>query len=179
MIRIRIDTFTFDKITKGVRANLIEKLSHFGGTAGLFNGFTIICIFEILAFCITLVLNCCKTMVKKSNVEIEEFDKCEDEKPNDSIKKTLDNMSRKYEELKQLAFVKRTKMIEKNQKLITMTSIWTEQGGRINENATKLEAKEKELALQRNMLDEDTKMIEALEKELKKKLEIDFNGKKY
>ena len=43
----------------------------------------------------------------------------------------------------------------------------------------KLEAKEKELALQRNMLDEDTKMIEALEKELKKKLEIDFNGKKY
>ena len=74
MIRIRIDTFSFDKITKGIRANLMMKLSHFGGTAGLFNGFTTICIFELLAFGISLITNYYKNKKIVSNVaEVEKI----------------------------------------------------------------------------------------------------------
>ena len=69
MIRIRFGTFSFDKITKGVKANLFDKLSHFGGTAGLFNGFSIICVFEFLAFGIFFFIEICsRKKAKKSNV---------------------------------------------------------------------------------------------------------------
>ena len=57
IIRIRFASISFDKITKDVSANLIDKLSHFGGTAGLFNGFSIISVFEILVFILTLLIN--------------------------------------------------------------------------------------------------------------------------
>ena len=52
------DTFTFDKITKGIKANWIDKIAHFGGTAGLFNGFAIIAAFEFIAFGFALLIQC-------------------------------------------------------------------------------------------------------------------------
>merc|ERR1712208_91456 len=100
MIRIRIDTFSFDKITKGVKANLMEKLSHFGGTAGLFNGFTIICIFELIVFGITLIRNYFKNMKKGSNVvvapQIQENEKAKGEK-----RRIIFEVLKKFEHLKQ------------------------------------------------------------------------------
>ena len=69
MIRIRFGTFSVDKITKGVKANLFDKLSHFGGTAGLFNGFSIICVFEFFPFIIIFLMEICSgKKAKKSNV---------------------------------------------------------------------------------------------------------------
>ena len=38
MIRVRFGGFSLLKITKGLKANWVDKLSHFGGTAGLFSG---------------------------------------------------------------------------------------------------------------------------------------------
>ena len=88
MIRIRFGTFSFDKITKGVKANLFDKLSHFGGTAGLFNGFSIICVFEFLAFGIIFLMEICsRKKAKKSNVAtVTEF------QPNENMNQKLDNM---------------------------------------------------------------------------------------
>jgi len=173
MIRIRFDTFTFDRITKGVKANLMEKLSHFGGTAGLFNGFTIICIFELLTFGIALLSIYCKYEKKESNsVEVEEIQKYRNEKAHGSNKKNIDDMSRNFEGLKKEASIKRTKIIENDQKLKTMETALRVQRDRINENCQKLKAKEKELTLQRSMIDEDTQTLEALENELKKKVDI-------
>ena len=88
MIRIRFGTFSFDKITKGVKANLFDKLSHFGGTAGLFNGFSIICVFEFFAFGIIFLMEICsRKKAKKSNVvTVTEF------QPNENMNQKLDNM---------------------------------------------------------------------------------------
>ena len=88
MIKIRFGTFSFDKITKGVKANLFDKLSHFGGTAGLFNGFSIICVFEFLAFGIIFLMEICsRKKAKKSNVvTVTEF------QPNENMNQKLDNM---------------------------------------------------------------------------------------
>ena len=65
MIRIRFGTFSVDRITKSLRANMFDKLSHFGGTAGLFNGFTIISVFEFLGFGVSMLLVFYKLFMKK------------------------------------------------------------------------------------------------------------------
>ena len=48
MVRIRFGTFSFDRVTKLLKASWIDKLSHFGGTAGLFTGCSFISAFEFL-----------------------------------------------------------------------------------------------------------------------------------
>ena len=77
MIRVRFGTFSFDKITKGVKANLMEKLSHFGGTAGLFTGFSIVCVFEFFALGTGLLFNLYKFFKGRDEerhvIEVEEF----------------------------------------------------------------------------------------------------------
>ena len=65
MFRIRFDTFTIEKITKGVKATWIDKLSHIGGTVGLFNGFSFISVFEFLVFGIYMFINHCICFQKK------------------------------------------------------------------------------------------------------------------
>ena len=50
MIRISFHAKTFDTIQKDVRATTVDKLSHFGGTAGLFTGFSAISPVEFLFF---------------------------------------------------------------------------------------------------------------------------------
>ena len=44
---------------------MFDKLSHFGGTAGLFNGFTIISVFEFLGFGVSMLLVFYKFLMKK------------------------------------------------------------------------------------------------------------------
>ena len=61
MIRIRFGTFKLVNITKDVKAKWIDKVSHFGGTAGLFNGFAIIAIFEFIPLGIDFILQLCKS----------------------------------------------------------------------------------------------------------------------
>ena len=50
MVRISFRAKTFDTIRKDVRATTVDKLSHFGGTAGLFTGFSAISPVEFLVF---------------------------------------------------------------------------------------------------------------------------------
>ena len=110
MVRIRFGSFSFNKITKGIKANWFDKISHFGATAGLFNGFTIIALLELLAFLFICVLKClasliqfCKSVknkVKQSIIlEVKEFRPNEDIIANDDIKKTLNDMTQKFEAL--------------------------------------------------------------------------------
>ena len=95
MIRIRFGTFSVDKIAKGVKANLFDKLSHFGGTAGLFNGFSIICVFEFFPFIIIFLMEICSgKKAKKSNVvpvmEVQS---------NENMNQKIDDINQKLEAL--------------------------------------------------------------------------------
>ena len=98
MIRIRFGTFSVDRITKSLKANLEYKLSHFGGTAGLFNGFSIISVFEFLAFGVSLLILLYKFSFGKnqqSNVtKVKEF---QPQKKNNEA--NLCNFGQKFEAL--------------------------------------------------------------------------------
>ena len=48
MLRVRFGGFSVLKITKGLKANWVDKISHFGGTAGLLTGVSYITFFEII-----------------------------------------------------------------------------------------------------------------------------------
>ena len=56
MVRIRFGTFSFDRVTRLLKANLVDKLSHFGGTAGLFTGGSFFSVFEFLPLFMTLLI---------------------------------------------------------------------------------------------------------------------------
>ena len=77
LFRIHFGTFSYDIIKKDLKANLVDKLSHFGGTAGLFTGFSFITGFEIIVFVIMMLYNLylfVRNKHKISNVvEVEEF----------------------------------------------------------------------------------------------------------
>ena len=163
MIRFRFDTFSFDKIRKGVKVNLIDKFSHIGGTVGLLNGFSIIFLFELFAFGITSIFKFFKNKERGSNaVEVEETPLNDNENVNVDIQNKLYDMSKKFEKLEQ----DRYKMIESNQKLMSIQrDLWH----RMNEDNKKFIALEKELNIQRHIMDEDGQKLEALESELKKK----------
>ena len=111
MIRIRFGTFSFDKITKGVKANLFDKLSHFGGTAGLFNGFSIICVFEFFAFGISLFMKICSgKKAKKSNVV-----PVTENQPDDNRDQKIDDINQKLDNIMQM-FERELNMKVDNQK---------------------------------------------------------------
>ena len=165
IIKIRFDTFTFDKITKGVRANLMEKLSHFGGTAGLFNGFTIICVFEIIAFGITLIINYCMNKVKSSkDIEAEKIKKKENKQGKESadIKEQLEDIFKKFGNFKQELMMNRLDMNDESQKFKTMERELIVERHRMDEDAQKLKAMEKEFIAK----------IHKMENELKKNLDF-------
>ena len=82
MVRIRFDTYKFVNVTRDVKANWIVKISHFGGIAGLFNGFAIIAIFEFFPLGINLI-----TYLWKGG---EKYKKQPNEEPNFNDKMDLD-----------------------------------------------------------------------------------------
>ena len=96
MVRIRFDTSSFYKITKGVKTPLVDKIAHLGGTLGLFNGFSAVALFEFIPFGIALFIqqyNAWKTKEKLSNgSKVEVFQSNENNKANYDIKKKLDAM---------------------------------------------------------------------------------------
>ena len=109
--RIRFGSYTFDKITKDVKANVIDKLSHFGGTAGLFNGFSIISVFEILAFIFSLFFNLFIIGRKKDNptniVEVREAQTKTNENKDDVVDR-LDTMKQEL-----VIFEEKMNMVER------------------------------------------------------------------
>ena len=98
MIRIRFNTFTFEKITKAVKANWIDKFSYFGGTAGIFNGFSIICMFEFLVLVIHMCIKpciCVQSKDKESNIVKVQSNEKENQETDDEIRKELENTHQK------------------------------------------------------------------------------------
>ena len=98
MIRIRFGTFTFEKIKKAAKANWIDKLSHIGGTAGLFNGFSFISVFEFLIFVIYIFINhciCFQRKGKESNMVNVQSNREKNQEAEDDIREKLDEMTEK------------------------------------------------------------------------------------
>ena len=117
MIRVRFGTFSVDRITKSLKANLIDKLSHFGGTAGLFNGFAIISVFEFLAFGVSLLVGFYKSYIKKdkssSGIEAQVFESTEYKNIHEDIRNNL--LAKKLEAMETELNTYRHQMIESNQ----------------------------------------------------------------
>ena len=57
LVRIYIDTPTFDRITKDRAAKFVDMLSAIGGTMGLLTGFSIISGVEIVYFMVRILVN--------------------------------------------------------------------------------------------------------------------------
>ena len=57
LVRIYIDTPTFDRITKDRAAKFVDMLSAIGGTMGLLTGFSIISGVEIVYFIVRIFVN--------------------------------------------------------------------------------------------------------------------------
>ena len=102
MIRIRFGTFKLVYITKDVKAKWIDKVSHFGGTAGLFNGFAIIAIFEFISLGIDFIVKLCKIVKNKGKkpnvVKVEESE----ETNCPEIMNLLDDMAQNFEALENM-----------------------------------------------------------------------------
>ena len=98
VIRIRFGTFTLEKITKGVKANWIDKLSHIGGTAGLFNGFCFIFFFEFFVFVIHMFMKhciCFQRKDKESNIVKVQSNRKKNQETEDDIREKLDELTEK------------------------------------------------------------------------------------
>ena len=59
-VRIYFDTPTFDRITKDMAVKDADKLSTFGGTMGLFTGFSLISAVEFCYFAVQILYNAIK-----------------------------------------------------------------------------------------------------------------------
>ena len=101
MVRIRFGTFSFYKITKGVKTNLVDKIAHLGGTLGLFNGFTAIALFEFIPFGITFIIqqyNAWKNKGKQAVCsKVEVFRSNEKKETSNDTEKQLHDIAQKFE----------------------------------------------------------------------------------
>ena len=99
MIRIRFGTYTFDRVTRLLKANFVDKLSHFGGTAGLFTGGSFISVFELILFVVTLLIMLGQFLTNKikklKTVQAQESKANETEKTNEDIDKKFNNITQK------------------------------------------------------------------------------------
>ena len=57
VIRIFVDTATYEQITMDENAKFVDKLSAIGGALGLFSGFSIISAVEILYFAVKFIMS--------------------------------------------------------------------------------------------------------------------------
>ena len=99
MIRVRFGGFSLLKITKGLKANWVDKLSHFGGTAGLFSGVSYITLFEILEFIVIAFYVLCKYEKNKVKIskdpEAKKIQSKEYENTIEDLKKKFDAMEKR------------------------------------------------------------------------------------
>ena len=106
MLRVRFGGFSALKITKGLKANWVDKASHFGGTVGLFTGVSYITLFEVINIIIVSLGIPCKSKVK--DVEAK---KC----PCKENEKTIEDMKKKFEALERRLIVHDYTLIEETQ----------------------------------------------------------------
>ena len=101
MVRIRFDTYSFYKITKGVKTPLVDKIAHLGGTLGLFNGFSAVALFEFIPFGIALFIqqyNAWKNKGKPSNCsKVDVFQSNENKETSNDTEKQLHDIAQKFE----------------------------------------------------------------------------------
>ena len=99
MIRVRFGGFSLLKITKGLKANWVDKLSHFGGTAGLFSGVSYITFFEILEFIVIAFFALWKYKENKvkisKDLEAKKIQSKEYENTIEDLKKKFDAMEKR------------------------------------------------------------------------------------
>ena len=151
MIRVRFGGFSVLKITKGLKANWVDKLSHFGGTAGLFTGVSYITLFEILsiiAISIFMTLSSMGKKVQESNdVEAQKSQSKEYENEIQDLKKKLDDNAKKLDDNDKKFDVLEKRLIVHDYAMI--------------EDNPDFEAYKKELDILKNKVDAmDTKMME-------------------
>ena len=108
MVRIRFGTFSFDRVTRLLKANLVDKLSHFGGTAGLFTGGSFFSVFEFLPLFMTLLIMLFQFFTNKNKklktIQVEESKAKENEKnkfgvefhKNEDIDEKINDIARKF-----------------------------------------------------------------------------------
>ena len=99
MIRIRFGTSTFDRVTRLLKANFVDKLSHFGGTAGLFTGCSFISTFELIPLAVALLIMLGQFLTnrnKESKTDrVQEIKTKENEKTNEDIDHKLNAIIQK------------------------------------------------------------------------------------
>ena len=104
------------KITKGLKATWVDKLSHFGGTAGLFTGVSYITLFEILSILVISIIMTFTSKGKKvtesKDVEIQKSQAKEYENEIQDLKKKLDDNAKKFDALEKRLIVQDYAMIE-------------------------------------------------------------------
>ena len=64
-VKIMFNTPKFEKITKDRAAKFVDMISAIGGTVGLLTGFSVISGVEIIYYAARIMLNYCKTLIKK------------------------------------------------------------------------------------------------------------------
>ena len=69
-MRIYFDATTFDIVTKDRAAKFVDIISAFGGTLGLFTGFSIMSTFEIVYFGIKIILEIIRKKINKDKVKV-------------------------------------------------------------------------------------------------------------
>ena len=69
-VRIYFDATTFDIVTKDRAAKFVDMISAIGGTLGLFTGFSIMSVFELVYFGIKIILEAIKTNNSKRKVAV-------------------------------------------------------------------------------------------------------------
>ena len=106
MLRVRFGGFSALKITKGLKANWVDKASHFGGTVGLFTGVSYITLFEVINIIIISLGIPCKSKVKEVEAK-----KC----PCKENEKTIEDMKKKFEALERRLIVHDYTLMEDNQ----------------------------------------------------------------
>ena len=100
MIRIRFGTSSLDRVTKQLRLNWIDKVSYFGGTAGLFTGCSFISAFEFLPFVVTLLIMFGQFLTNKNKklktLQVQEFKAKENERTNEDFDLMFNNITQKF-----------------------------------------------------------------------------------
>ena len=119
MLRVRFGGFSVLKITKSLRATLVDKLAHLGGTIGLFTGVSYITAFELLKFIALSLIMPCQSKENKVKISKEEeakksqFKECETKIK--VLEKKVDYNTQKFNDMEKRMIVHDYTLIEDNQ----------------------------------------------------------------
>ena len=116
MLRVRFGGFSVLKITKGLKANWVDKLAHFGGTAGLFTGVSYIFLFEVVKLIVLSFIMPCQSEENKDKIaknEESQFKEWENEMKD--LKEKVHNYTQKFDAMMKRMIVHDYTLMEDNQ----------------------------------------------------------------